>query len=166
MTCPAAQYLARAPESLVIGGYRQVLIASTGECPAIDTMWRLHLERLGVAESRVVIDGLSMFMATMRRAAGLPLRCLPDGTCHLCRDECLVLSLIAGLQHGDDVASRISADALSAPGRMGEAIGAAGDYAMRLKMFGQVLLPIPPLVVADILAGPPRPQPSHSTTVH
>lgn len=166
MTCPAAQYLARAPEALVIGGYREALIAETGQCPAIDTMWRLHLERLGVAESRVVIDGLAMFMSTMRRAALWPLRCLPEGACHLCRDECLVLSLIASLQHGDDTACRMSAHALAAPGRSGEAVGAAGDYAMRLKMFGQVLLPIPPFVVADILARPPRADGARSTTLH
>lgn len=166
MTCPAAQYLARAPEYLVIGGYRHVLWAAQGGCPAVETMWRLHLEKLGDAESRVVMDGLTMFMTTIGRTAHCPLRCLPQGSHHLCRDECLVLSLVAALQHGDDVACRMSAEAISRAGSSAELLGAASDYAMRLKMFGQTLLPVPPFVVADILAGPSGAAQPASPTFH
>lgn len=112
------------------------------------------------------MDSLSFFMNTLRRTAPCPLQALPEGACQLCRDECMVLSLVASLQHGDDLACRMAAQNLAGEAHRVETVMAAGEYAMRLKIFGQVLLPIPPFVIADILAGPPQHAPARQHTLH
>ncbi len=157
MTCPAADYLNRKAERLVVEGYRKCLTACAGSDPsAWDTAYDLYAGELGASEGRVVMDGLGRFVAALGRCATCPLRFFPSEACHLCRDECLVLSLVAALQHGDDDAGRMSAQGLACQTRCTELTAAASDYAMRLKVFGLTLLPIPPLVVADFLAGPAR----------
>lgn len=171
MTCPAASYVRRKPESLVIGGYRGIVeCAINGETPAGEAAAKaiedLHRKYLGPAETRVVLDGLTSFIGTLSRCATCPLRAFPPTSSHLCRDECLVLALVAALQHGDEQACHLSAHALTCPARMGETIAAGGEYAMRMQMFGQVLLPVPPLVLSEILSPATGLPTHHSHTLH
>ena len=167
MTCPAAEYLARKPERLVVEGYRNWLNGcAQGDAGAWDSAWNLYATELGSSEGRIALDGLAVFVNALGRCASCPLRFFPSKACHLCRDECLVLSLVAALQHGDDDAGRMSAEGLACSTRCVELTAAAGDYAMRLKMFGCTLLPIPPLVVADFLAGPAQRSAAGPQTLH
>lgn len=152
MTCPAADYLNRKPEQLVVRGYRDWLQGCAGDDRwAWNTVGNLYAAELGEAEGRIALEGLAQFVMALGRCATCPLRFFPSETFHLCRDECLVLSLVAALQHGDEDAQRMSAEGLVCRSRCPELVAAAGDYAMRLKMFDCTLLPIPPLVVADFL---------------
>lgn len=162
VNCLAADYLARKPESLVVGGYRGlVACAMAGDSPvgqnAIKKLEALHRRILGPAETRVVLDGLSAFIGTLGHCTTCPLRACSNSCQHLCRDECLILALVAALQHGDDQVGFSAASALTCPARHAEIIGVAGDYAMRMKIFGQVLLPVPEFALYEILAA------SHST---
>lgn len=167
MTCPAADYLARQPERLVVEGYRNWLNGfAQNDSRAWDSVWNLYAAELGISEGRIALDGLAAFVDALGRCASCPLRFFPSKACHLCRDECLVLSLVAALQHGDEDAGRMSAEGLACRTGCTEVTAAAGDYAMRLKMFGQTLLPIPPLVVADFLAGPVRDGAAGHQTLH
>jgi hypothetical protein len=157
MTCPAAAYLERRPEALVVGGYRHIVdCALAGNTPdgrlAADALQQMHRDSLGPAESRIIVDGLTNFIATLSRCAACPLRAFPSESRHLCRDECLILALISALQHGDDSAGRATACALTCPARSVETLAASGDYAMRMKMFGQVLLPVPLSAVSALLS--------------
>lgn len=172
MTCRAAAYLERRPESLVVGGYRRIVdCALAGDTPggrqAADALQQLHRNCLGPAESRIVVDGLTTFVATLSRCATCPLRAFPSDSRHLCRDECLILALISALQHGDDSAGRQTACALTCPARVAETLAASGDYAMRMKMFGQVLLPVPENAISTLLQPqPPRNIHHHNQTIH
>ncbi len=165
MTCPAAAYLERRPESLVVGGYRRIVdCALAGDTPqgrvAADALQQMHRDCLGPAESRIVVDGLTHFVGTLSRCAACPLRAFPTESSHLCRDECLILALISALQHGDESAGRTMACALTCPARSVETLAASGDYAMRMKMFGQVLLPVPLSAVSALLS------PAMGQTIH
>lgn len=171
MTCPAA-YLERGPEALVVGGYRRVVdCAIAGDTAegkqAADALHRLHREAFGPAESRIILDGLTTFISTLSRCATCPLRAFPSESHHLCRDECLILALVSALQHGDDNAGRLTACALTCPARAVETLAASGDYAMRMKMFGQVLLPVPQNAIAALLTPqPPQNYHQHNHTIH
>ena len=159
MSCLAAAYMARKPEALVVGGYRGlVACALAGDTvvgqSAVKQLEALHRQTLGPAETRVVLDGLSAFIGTLGHCATCPLRACSNSCQHLCRDECLILALIAALQHGDDNIGISAASALTCPARHAEILGVAGDYAMRMKIFGQVLLPVPEFALFEILAAP------------
>ncbi len=164
----ALRYLDRTPEFLVVKGYRNWLGGCATQDPRQwDRLRRLHALRLGETQAGVVVDGLVAFVSTLGRCATCPLRFFPSESCHLCRDECLVLSLVAAIQHGDEESCRLSAGALVCPLRAPETVIAAGDYAMRLKYAGCMLLPIPPLVVSDfIAANPVRHNAPQARTIH
>lgn len=157
MSCLAAAYLARKPESLVVGGYRGLVACALADDTvlgrdAVKQLEALHRRTLDRDETRVVLDGLSAFVGTLGRCATCPLRACSNSCQHLCRDECLVLALVAALQHGDEQVSISAASALSCPARHAEILGVAGDYAMRLKIFDQILLPVPEFALFEILA--------------
>ena len=172
MTCPGASYLKRIPESLVVGGYRRIVdCAIAGDTHAgqvaADALRQLHRDTLGPAESRIVVDGLTSFISTLSRCAACPLRAFPSDSSHLCRDECLILALVSALQHGDENAGRMTACALTCPARAMETLAASGDYAMRMKMFGQVLLPVPQNAITTLLSPqPPQNYHQHNHTIH
>lgn len=156
MTCRVRQYLSRLPERLVVSGYRSGLDAcATGDGSSWAALRALYHARLGEADAGIAMAGLAGFIVALGRCAQCPLRYFPAPSCHLCRHECLVLSLIAALQHGDEDSAMTSARCLAGSRDCEQLLAAAGDYAMRLKILGCLLLPIPPNVVAQFLTGEP-----------
>ena len=154
MTCRRAPYMNRLPEALVVKGYRHWLNGQVaGDLDAWTQAWELYANTLGTAQGRAAMNTLVNFVNALGRCATCPLRFLPAGSGHLCRDECLVLSLVAALQHGDDEAGQFSAEALTCRARCHDAIAAASEFAMSLKISGHSLLPVPQTTIANILAG-------------
>lgn len=152
MSCEARQYLARPPEELVVWGYRHWLAGCvTGSLDCWNAAWSLYVARLGSRNGRMAIAGLSNFVGSLGRCANCPLRFFPSGTDCVCRDECLVLGLLAGIQCGDDDAQQCALAALACPLRRDELMAEAGEFALMLRSFGQTLLPIPAAAIADII---------------
>lgn len=145
-------YFNRPPEKLVLEGYRQWMAGfDTGSVTPWEMTFSLYTELLGAAEGRRALSELSHFVRTLRRCAACPLRSFPFGAHHICRDECLTLGLIAGLQHGDaDVASTCLA-AISCPARSREIGEAAACFADTLAGMQHYLLPIPQTAIEDVL---------------
>ena len=153
MMCQRAPCMNRLPEALVVKGYRHWLSGHiSGDLDAWAQAWTLYAGTLGAAQGRVTLNGLAQFVNALGRCAVCPLRFLPTGSEHLCRDECLVVSLVAALQHGDDEAGQFSAEALTCRARCQDAIAAASEFAMSLKISGYSLLPVPQAAIADVLA--------------
>lgn len=137
-------YLQRPPEHLVLHGYRcwTRCIALASRTPLIEAE-ALYGDLLGERTGRAALDALAEFVATTGLCARCPLRMLRPGTNALCRDEAMVLGLVAGLQNGDEAGTRFCALAL-ADDRAAERVGAAAmPYAMMLKAGGRTLLPVP-----------------------
>jgi len=168
MNCQGHSYLARQPERLVVQGYRHMLagcVSRDGE------HWRLVRElyfgRLGEDDGRLALAALGEFVAALGRCATCPLRFFPAATDCICRDECLVLGLVSGIQNGDEDGPRQAAKVLSCRRRQGDLLNQAGGFAMTLKLFGQTLLPVPGHVVADIATRAARVAESdHPRTIH
>lgn len=169
--CPAETYLARPAERLVVEGYRNGLSGcATGDAAAWRGAWALYREELGVADGRIAFDGLIGLIGTLGRCARCPLRFFNSDMRHLCRDEGLLLALIAAAQHGDEQTGQIAAQALSCPLRCGELAMSATDYGLRLRMVGRTLLPVSAATATSLAgqsgAAPVRPRKSNYPTLH
>ncbi|MCP1198565.1 hypothetical protein [Notoacmeibacter sp. MSK16QG-6] len=163
--CPAETYLARPAERLVVEGYRNSLSGcATGEVSAWRGAWSLYLEDLGETDGRIAFDGLVGIIGTLGRCARCPLRFFNSDIRHLCRDEGLLLALIAAAQHGDEQTGQIAAQALSCPLRCGELTISATDYALRLRMVGRTLLPVSAAMTASLAERGGPPSPLHRST--
>ncbi|MFZ2103442.1 MAG: hypothetical protein WAU86_23055 [Oricola sp.] len=165
----AAAYLARPAERLVLEGYRHAIAAAvTGGFAPWQAATGLYRGILGPRGSTAAMQALAEFIATLGRCAACPLRTFESDSRHVCRDEVLVLGLVAGIQNGDDEAAELCLAALSCATRCDEVAFAAGAFALVLRGLDKTLLPIPAPVVRDILdrSRAPRGGYDDSPTLH
>lgn len=155
-------YFARPAETLVLEGYRRWMAGfDTGSVAPWELTHALYEQLLGPGEGRRALAELAHYVRTLRRCAACPLKSFPFNAHHVCRDECLTLGLIAGLQHGDVATARSCLGALAAcPLLAGEIGQAALSFAETLARLDQKLLPVPQDAIDDILN-----RASH-TTIH
>lgn len=159
--CPASRILARQPESLVVGGYRGWLhFASERNAAHLREVRSDYVRHLGEHAGVAAMSGLERLIGNLGACANCPLRFLCQGSKHLCREECLMLGLVSGLQNGDEDAALLSAQFLSSPGQAPELLSAAAEFAMTLKFAGQQLLPIHAHTVGQFGGATRAPQPT------
>ena len=146
-------YFERAPEKLVLEGYRRWIAGfDTGSVAPWELTFTLYTDLLGPTDGRRVLSELSHFVRTLRQCALCPLRSFPFGAHHICHDECMALGLIAGIQHDDDEAARLCLGAITCSARQ-ELVGeAASSFADSLSQLDHRLLPIPTAVLHNILS--------------
>jgi hypothetical protein len=145
-------YFERLPERLVLEGYRHWLAGfETGSVTPWEMAWTLYANTLGPADGRRALSELEFFVRTLRHCPACPLRAFPFGARYVCSAECLVLGLVAGIQHGDEPATKACLDALGCPAHCSEIAAAAGSFALTLKTLDRRLLPIPMTAIQDIL---------------
>lgn len=152
-TGESAAYFARPPERLVLEGYRHWTFgAATGSREAWQRAAGLYRDIIGEQRSAAAVHALSDFVSTLGRCASCPLKTFESGSHHVCRDEVLVMGLIAGIQNHDRAAAELCLTELSCAARCDEVAMAAGSFALVLRGLDKTLLPIPAHVVRDILA--------------
>lgn len=146
-------YFERPPEKLVLEGYRRWMAGfETGSVAPWETAWGVYAEVLGPVEARRALAELSYFVRVLRQCAACPLRSFPFGAHHICRDECMTLGLIAGLQNGDSGVAERCLGIFACPAMAGPVSEAAADFARTLSDCEQRLLPIPLSAIEDVLA--------------
>jgi hypothetical protein len=94
---------------------------------------------------------LATFVRTLGQCAACPLNVFKPGSHHICRDETLVMALIAGIQNGDEQTIHFCLEKLCRHDRRDPAAIAAGTFALTLKSMDYTMLPIPAHVVARIM---------------
>jgi hypothetical protein len=150
-------YFDRTAEKLVLEGYRRWAVGfETGSVISWEMAYGLYSELLGARNGNRALSELSFFVRTLRHCALCPLKTFPFGSHHVCREECLTLGLIAGLQNCDMVAARTCLNAMACPSRQEEVENAAITFAETLVELDQVLLPIPKSAIDDIISRPLR----------
>lgn len=149
--CTGAAYLALAPENLLINGYRNWVAGLAGAGPRFCDAARFgHVSRLGAVDGKLAIEALTALIARLGICARCPLRFYKPGSNHVCRDECLLLGLVAGAQHGDDDALVTAARLLSGREALAAVIDRAGAYAAILLSHNQRLIPVPANILVEI----------------
>ncbi len=139
----AVDYMNRPPENLVLNGYRGWLLHAAESDPChLSEVWNLYCAQMSERNACFVMSGLEGLIRQLGICATCPLRFARPKTNYLCRDECLILGLIAGLQNSDEEAAFESASALTCAAKSNEVMISGGEFAMALKCAGQQLLPI------------------------
>jgi hypothetical protein len=150
-------YFDRTPEKLVLEGYRRWTAGfETGSVIAWEMAYGLYSELLGTRNGNRALSELSFFIRTLHHCALCPLKTFPFGSHHVCREECMTLGLIAGIQNCDMVAARTCLNAMACPSRHEEVEKAAISFADTLAEMDQMLLPIPKSAIEDIISRPLR----------
>ncbi|MBB4303186.1 hypothetical protein GGD81_002229 [Rhodobium orientis] len=143
----------RPAERLVLEGYRYW---SSGCATRSTEPWAeaqlLYCRVLGDRDGRQGIIALADFVKTLGECATCPLRRFHSGSRAICRDETLVIGLIAGLQNGDDQTTAFCLHRLCCPQLCDTVAAAAGNFALTLKCFDKVMLPVAVHVLVRLLA--------------
>ena len=155
-------YLSRPAEMLVLKGYRHWTMGIvTQEVSYWNDAWNLFATILGSKKASHAMDAMINFVKTLGLCASCPLKTYTPDCAGLCRDECLVLGLISGIQYSDQEAVELCLRALTCQSRCDEVSLAAGMFALALKSSGLMLCPIPATVLNEVI-GNKMP----STTIH
>ena len=149
--CPAAAYLRQQPENLVVNGYRNWIAGlAHSDQRYWDAAWATHAKALGAIDGQIAVDAMASLVRQLGACATCPLRFYKPGAGHLCRDECLVLGMVAGAQHGDEDILVQSAKLLTCSDACFEVVEQASAYAAILLSHSQRLTPIPLSAIVDI----------------
>lgn len=152
-TARFAAYFDRPPEKLVLDGYRHWI---RGTVLRSSKPWTeaqiLYRGILGDEDGERAIIALARFVRTLGQCAICPPRVFNAGSRCICRDETLVMGLIAGIQNCDDPTVRLCLERLCSWNLRERTAIAAGTFAQTLKVLDYTMLPIPAHVVERILA--------------
>ena len=143
-------YIDRPAEQLVVTGYRRWLYAMVHkDAGYIDEAFRDYQSRLGQVAGREALRCLVRVLHQLGSDPLRPLNFLAPDCKRLCCDECMVLSLVSGIQHCDDMVQESSLNGLvgrldcqNQPRRV-SVLRLTGELALLLKASGFLLLPVP-----------------------
>ena len=148
-------YFERPPEKLVLQGFR---FWTRGTVLSSMEPWTeaqlLYRGLLGDEDGERAIIALARFVRVLGQCASCPLKVFRSGSRFICRDETLVMGLIAGIQNGDEPTVHYCLEKLCRPDHRDSAAMAAGIFALTLKAMDCTMLPIPAHVVERIMARP------------
>jgi hypothetical protein len=148
-------YFERPPEKLVLDGYRHLIRgAALSSSEHLTKAQLLYRRLLGDDDGEKAIMALAKFVRTLGQCAACPLNVFKPGSRHICRDESLVMALIAGIQNGDEQTIHYCLEKLCRPDRRDPAAMTAGAFALTLKSMDCTMLPIPAHVVERIMSRP------------
>jgi hypothetical protein len=154
--CPR-RYLDRTPERLVIEGYRRWMGGyDSGQVECWEQAWDLYAEELGSAAAGPTLMAMAGWVRSLRRSTSRPMSFFPYNSCHLCRDECLVIAMVAASQHRNSEIVGRAASALTGAQSLGGCLGACQRFAIKLDHSGNRLMQVPHEVLDTILGRPPR----------
>ncbi|NJM31351.1 MAG: hypothetical protein HC855_15840 [Rhizobiales bacterium] len=155
--CNEGCYLDRAPERLVLQGYRQWMGGYDTACVACwERASDLYVNELGARAAGPIVLALGQWVRMLRHLARRHLNAFPGATHRLCRDECLVMALIAACQHSDEGSySRVIKEIVHDQSDR-RLLSTAKLFADALNECGLRMLPIPLNVIEDILTQPER----------
>ncbi len=112
----------------------------------------LYRVLLGDEAGERAIIALARSVSTLGQCAPCPLKVFDSGSRFICRDETLVMGLIAGIQNGDEPAVHFCLDTLCRRDLRDRAAMSAGAFALTLKALDYTMLRIPAYVVERIVA--------------
>lgn len=148
-------YFERPPEMLVLQGFRfwtrGTVLSSTEPWTQAQILYR---GLLGDEDGERAIIALARFVRILGQCANCPLKVFNSDSRFVCRDETLVMALIAGIQNGDEPTVHYCLEKLCRPDHRDRAAMAAGAFALTLKALDHTMLPIPAHVVERIMSRP------------
>lgn len=151
------RYLDRRAERLVIEGYRRWTMG--GEFGSLGNFERtadFFMDELGSVEGRRLFLAFVRWLDAVHAFRDMPAHSSPVECPNLCRDECMVLAMVAAAQTEDREGVYAATRRLVEPEGVAPAVAAAEGFAAELAGCGHLLLPVPAAVVRDIADRPAR----------
>ncbi|WP_224408224.1 hypothetical protein [Afifella sp. IM 167] len=156
--CPFAGYcgyLDRPAEQLVVNGFRLWVAGyQTGEIEHWSEAWNLFAQRVGDSRARTSVTQLAYWVRSIFLWRSDPIRCFASGCPHICRDECLAVSMISACQNQDSTCLEFCLGRFCGFADRSEPLEAALSFASVLDSQGQRLMPVPCEVVRGLVETP------------
>lgn len=158
------------PERLVVSGLRCTMAGyDLGDPECWNCLWDIYVAEVGAPTTRRLMGELQYWVRGVRAAADHSLTYYPMGCRHVCRDECLLLTLLSALQHENDRCAGCALGALCGHSDEKQILSMrepSRAFAEALLDAGEVLLPVPLPVLQTIIGAPkpgqrPAPNSSH-----
>lgn len=141
-------------ERLVLTGFRCCLAGyQHGSIECWEVAWNEFARELGTAGARRVFGDVLFWARAVRGTSRRPISCYPYCCRHVCRDECMALSVISALQHGRPDLARVATYHLTQADRSDELTAAAASadaLAVSLMEEGRRLMPVTADVITSI----------------
>ena len=158
------------PERLVVSGLRCTMAGyDLGDPECWNCLWDIYVAEVGAATTRRLMGELQYWVRGVRSAADHTLTYYPMGCRHVCRDECLLLTLLSALQHKDESCAGCALRALcgsSDKEQVQSMRGLSQAFAGALLAAGEILLPVPLPVLRTIIEAPKPGKPSGPASSH
>ncbi len=158
------------PERLVVSGLRCTMAGyDLGDPECWNCLWDIYVAEVGAPTTRRLMGELQYWVRGVRAAADYSLTYYPMGCRHVCRDECLLLTLLSALQHEDEGCAGCALRALcgnSDKEQVQSMRGPSRAFAAALLEAGEVLLPVPLPVLQTIIDAPKSGKPSSPISSH
>ena len=91
------------PERLALTGYRCAMAGyDHGDMSCWDELWSAYVGDGGLSFACDIMGSLQYFVRSLRPGLNLGLNYYPRNCRRVCRQECLVLTLLSSVQHGDE----------------------------------------------------------------
>lgn len=146
-------YFERPPEKMVLQGFRfwtrGTVLRSTEPWTKAQLLYR---GMLGDDEGERAIIALARFVSTLGQCATCPLKVFHSSSRFICRDETLVMGLIAGIQNCNELTVHFCLEKLCRRTLRDRTAMSAGAFALTLKALDHIMWPIPAHVVERIVA--------------
>lgn len=147
----------REPERLVGLGFRAWLAGyQTGDIACWEQAWAIYSNALGPTQARPAVTDLACWVRAIRNATCRRIEVYPGQCAGFCRDECMVIAMVAASQHGACPALRACAWALLESSTIDEVVEGAESLGATLRSCDRVLSPAAICQVAALC--PLRPQ--------
>lgn len=131
-----------APERLVGLGFRLWMEGyRSGDLSHWEVAWDLYERELGIGAARIVVNELSCWCRAVRATSRRDIEVSQRDCYHLCRDECLAVSMIAASQHKTCPAMHACAFALIESAMIDDVVDHSDSFAVTLRGVDHVLSP-------------------------
>jgi len=151
------RYLDRRAERLVVEGFRRFMSeGGTGSIAGWERVADFFAQELGTSEASRLLPKFFRWLHTLNDFMERPATSSPFECPMLCRDECMVVAMIAASQWKDRDSLTAATNQMVAPEGFGAATEAAEAFAEALIGTGHHLMPVPAAVLRDIAERPAR----------
>lgn len=153
------QLLDHRAERLALTGYRCSMAGyEHGDPQCWDDLWTAYVQDGGLAFACASMGSLHYFVRSLRARLGQGLSYYPQSCRRLCRQECLVMTLLSAVQHDDaDVVEYSLQQLTGAPSSAPDSsvVCAARQFVDHLSQSQLHLLPVPLGVIQSIVEKSP-----------
>ncbi len=112
-----------------------------------------HFQKhLGPQRGGIAYNSFVNYLSSFSGCAKCPIRYFEMNSPHICREECLFISLLSAVQNGDDSIARKCANSFCNLENHSRVFNSAGEFVFLLRSYGKNLFPVPDAFVDQVIS--------------